>query len=312
MACLRPITLRNPKYKDTDKSIFDILPKDWMLSVPCGKCLECNKAKARDWRARLLLEVDYWTKQKKKCYFVTFTLSDDTYDYWCLNSDKPVRLFLENYRRKVGKSCKHFIITELGKTTQRLHYHGILFGPELSLYELKKLWIYGFSFFGYCSYKTAKYVSKYILKPQLSEPWYKPKKFVSPGLGKHYLSTDSCKRQQSQPCKDDMYIRIDSFKYAMPRYLRQKVYKEEFLHSIQYDRYYRSFLLDDLKFGQYRCSTVDEYLNLRETRLLDSIDRKMTKKQVKPNRSNLDIIPNDDFRIVDYGYLDWLNGSEPF
>ena len=41
---------------------------------------------------------------------------------------KETRLFLERIRRVLGKSIKHWIVTEKGHTnTRRIHIHGIFF-----------------------------------------------------------------------------------------------------------------------------------------------------------------------------------------
>lgn len=314
MACLHPLRLRNPRYRDSDPNLYIRRPFDWDLCVPCGKCVECRKKEARDWRARLLLETDYWTKENKKCYFVTLTLSDDYYDEFALAPERPIRLWLENYRRIVGRSCRHFIITELGGKTSRLHYHGILFAPELSVKRLKSLWRYGFTFFGYCSYRTAKYVSKYIMKPQLFADWYKPKKFVSPGLGKQYLDSDSAKQKRLNPRTDDQYIKIDGYNYSMPRYIRGKLYTDEFRRNQQYDRYFKEFnymeFISSLKIGNISFRSVSEFIRYRNLVYEETLARKASTPLNPPTDYLKDIRPGLEFDFINWDY--GLNSDTAF
>ena len=59
--CLYPVLGRNKKYEPNKKNagkvpaFFD----DRVLHVPraCGNCIECKKAKARDWQLRLTEEI---------------------------------------------------------------------------------------------------------------------------------------------------------------------------------------------------------------------------------------------------------------
>lgn len=275
------MSIRNPKYRDSDMTAYSSIPEDYQLLVPCGTCVECRKGERSSWNVRLLLEIEHWVRLGKPVYFCTFTLAPERYEEFKADIHRPVRLYLENYRRVVGKSVKHFIVSELGDQTHRLHYHGFLFGPSLCVERLKSLWIYGFTNFQLANCENVNYVTKYILKPQLEEAWYKPKRFISPGLGRCYVDR--------YPCLDgnpNHLVKVNGFAYRLPRYLRQKMYTESYLRSLKYDlrrkdvtpaEFYGGLKLAGVTYG-----SVDELLTARKYRLEDSVQRKMSKPSSKP------------------------------
>ena len=61
--CITPITLKKSKLKHT----FD--DELTYLKVPCGKCIECRKARVNQWFVRLSQEL----KRSTSAYFVTLT-----------------------------------------------------------------------------------------------------------------------------------------------------------------------------------------------------------------------------------------------
>ena len=69
--CLYPKLIPNPKYRTSKKrEYYKPSPHDARLNyvpVACGKCYECRKKKAREWRIRLAEEIRH-----NKSYFVTF------------------------------------------------------------------------------------------------------------------------------------------------------------------------------------------------------------------------------------------------
>ena len=155
--CLYPKLIKNPKYRINKKNNGNIpeMIDDRAAYVPigCGKCIECRKQKADNWKIRLYEEV----KTDKTGKFVTLTFSDESLiklwdyceqkNYSSYNKDndiatKAVRLFLERYRKHYKKSMKHWLITELGHTgTERIHLHGILF-TAVNNKEIERLWSY--------------------------------------------------------------------------------------------------------------------------------------------------------------------------
>ena len=74
--CLYPRLIPNPKYRTSKKrGYYKPSPHDARLNyvpVACGKCYECRKKKAREWRIRLAEEIRH-----NKSYFVTLTVDDE-------------------------------------------------------------------------------------------------------------------------------------------------------------------------------------------------------------------------------------------
>ena len=117
--CLYPRLIPNPKYKTSKKrgyykpSLHDARLN--YVPVACGKCYECRKKKAREWRIRLAEEIRH-----NKSYFVTLTIDDDNLEM--LKNELKIksvkgnenniatlalRKFLERCRKKTKKSLRH-------------------------------------------------------------------------------------------------------------------------------------------------------------------------------------------------------------
>ncbi len=246
--CLYTIRIRNKHFLPTKKNDFN--PPECTderlryVEVPCGKCYECRKKKARDWGIRMQEEL----KVNKEAIFFTGTFTDERInllsekynidkDNVNLIATKEVRLFLERMRRvNGGKSVKHWIVTEKGhQNTRRIHIHGIFWGKnrrDLSLI-LKKCWIAGYCYQGtYVSAKTINYITKYMTKTDLDNPDFVGIVLASPGLGAKFVESYNAKR-----CKyvvpDGLKKTIETYKYRdgreayLPKYYRDKIYTEE-------------------------------------------------------------------------------------
>ena len=163
--CLYPKLVPNPKYKPNKKN-NGIIPdmRDERLrvvAIGCGNCEQCRKMKAREWQVRLQEEI----KNKIHKHFVTLTLSEESINKLSLIigdneandvASLAVRYFTERWRKKYKKAPRHWLITELGhptekgkgKSTERIHLHGIIL-EKLTHEELEKIWGYGWVHIGY-------------------------------------------------------------------------------------------------------------------------------------------------------------------
>lgn len=242
MRCLRPLRIPNPRYKNSDKDdrYIKIVEHeerighkgndddhiDQFLFVPCGKCANCNKTRASGWRLRLLAQL---IESGDSC-FITLTLSPKYYDDVRTEPRKYINRFVDRLRKKIGFKPKYFIISELGDTTKRFHFHGILFGiaPNLlSKSKLADIWKYGFvgdDFIGPGDVRTCTYITKYLIKPQDSD--FKPTLCISPGIGKSFLS-----RLTVSDLFDgvDIDSRVSLFGryFSLPPYLKNKLLSED-------------------------------------------------------------------------------------
>lgn len=241
MKCLSPLKIVNPKYNG-DHSVEPGQLFDYYLYVPCGRCFECLKQKAANWKSRLFVEHQH----SKRSVFLTFTIDEEHLPFAISNSSLPIRRFFELYRRYFGKSCKHFFVTEIGEGG-RLHYHGIMFDFQCDLDWIHQHWNYGFVWSGWCNQRTIGYIVKYITKPQsdVCPEWYYPKTFCSPGLGKSFLSNENV--VQFHQRSESQLIRIGTCKYTIPRYYRDKIFDRDVMRKHYYDQ-----LLYDFENGYTR------------------------------------------------------------
>lgn len=238
MACLCPITVINPRYRSLvkcrDKHVHDVpsfdrdgLPEDFKLTVPCGKCCECRKSRGKQWRTRLLHETLFGGH--RRLWFVTMTLAPEVYDRFKDDPARAIRLFLERYRRKYGKSLRHWIITELGEARDRLHFHGIFFSPRIPTFtDFTQMWSYGRIWVGWVNPKTVNYIVKYITKLDLKHVDFVPQVFTSPGLGACYvLNPDNRAWLRSRPVDEALTCITHNCRAALPRYYYLKVFSDE-------------------------------------------------------------------------------------
>lgn len=215
---------------DDDRKLF--------VAIGCGECIECRKQKAREWQIRLTEELPIW----KYKYFVTLTFDAKELDKICkelqgtnTNVNKAAKLairrFLERWRKKYGKSVKHWFITELGhEGTERIHLHGLIFdNKEHTNAEFAELWKYGYTYTGdYCTQRTINYIIKYVTKIDLDHKGYKADIFCSAGLGAHYLNNNMIRQKHKFANKDtcQYYTLKNGQRVALPKYYRNKLWSQ--------------------------------------------------------------------------------------
>lgn len=265
--CLYPELIKNPKYKPNKKNGGKppLLLDKRLEYVPraCGKCMECMKAKSREWQVRLLEHI----KTNKNGKFITLTFSNEAIAY--INNlideeeaqllidfktegyerdnriaTKAVRRFLERWRKKYKVSPMHWLITELGhQGTKNIHIHGIIWTDE-PIEEVEKIWKSGEDgggyvwlgnrqknsdkLYNYVNEKTINYITKYVTKIDHENKYYKPKILTSKGIGKDYLKTFNSKINQfKEGNTKEYYITRTGHKLKLPMYLRNKLYNDE-------------------------------------------------------------------------------------
>lgn len=168
----------------------DVSPEDFVIQVPCGKCLGCRLDYSRSWADRMMLELE----TSKKAIFVTLTYDNDHVPI-CKSDElgapvgftlckKDCQDFMKRLRERfVGVKCRFYLSGEYGPITQRPHYHAIIFGIGLEdVKDLNKhgtnelgdtyyisewfndIWQNGFVVIAPVSWKTCAYVSRYVMK----------------------------------------------------------------------------------------------------------------------------------------------------
>lgn len=239
--CLYPKIIKNRKYlaNKKNKGIVPQAKDKRVLYVPvaCGKCMECRKQKARQWQVRLSEEIRHNGSGK----FVTLTFSNESLEelgstinglsgYELDNeiATKAVRRYFERWRKKYKKSCKHWLVTELGTTrTERIHLHGIMWTDEVE--DIKKIWKYGNVWIGdYVSEKTINYIVKYISKGDKVHKEYKSKILTSAGIGKGYINRfDGKSHVYNKGDTKEFYRTRTGVKLNLPIYYRNNLFTEE-------------------------------------------------------------------------------------
>lgn len=237
--CLYPKLIKNPKYTKTKKNGGVIPPlihhQTAYVPVGCGKCIECLKQKANEWRIRLHEEL----KVNKYAYFITLSFSSESLQKLCKNynlqnvndvATKAVRLFLERYRKEYKKSLKHWIITELGQdNTERIHLHGIIFTMfPINNEWLEKRWQYGIADTGkYCNSKTINYIIKYVYKIDPKHKEYIPKILCSKGIGSNYITPNNINKHKYNDKETIEYYTLpNGQRVNLPIYYRNKLWDD--------------------------------------------------------------------------------------
>lgn len=167
-----------------------------MLLLPCGSCLACQVAKAKDWATRCYLES---LEHKENC-FITLTYDDDHCPDVVLKED--VQKFIRKLRDVTGKKLRYFACGEYGCKTHRPHYHMIVFGwmPPDGVREtrgaqgdwiyssrfLDDLWEKGFTNFGEVTFLSAGYVARYTTK-KIGDDGSFLLMSLKPGIGMHWI-----------------------------------------------------------------------------------------------------------------------------
>lgn len=181
------------KYRVIKPVCFDI-----RIELPCKKCIECTRSRAREWSIRCELESQLY----KENYFVTLTYNNENvpfnfYSVYDCETDtylkkrvmtlekthtfKFMKLLRQNYKRKFNHdNIRFFMCGEYGTKFERPHYHYILF--NLPIYDLElighskngfplyrsrfleKSWKYGFVTIQKYSIETARYTAQYCCK----------------------------------------------------------------------------------------------------------------------------------------------------
>lgn len=254
--CLYPTIIKNRKYTITKKNGGNVppLPDERVKYVPvgCQQCIECRKQKARGWQLRLLEDI----KTNTNGIFITLTFSNESIcklteyiaeknegiipDGYELDNEiatTAMRLFLERWRKKHGRSLRHWMVTELGHTgTENIHLHGIIWTDNRT--DIAKLWSYGYIWDGnttqkgkrinYVNDSTVNYITKYVTKVDEHHKHYKSKILTSPGIGRNYtVTSDFKKNSYAGQSTIETYRTRTGHKMAMPTYWRNWAYSEK-------------------------------------------------------------------------------------
>ena len=206
MACPHPLTAyRLKQVESSDGKIIQWtkprLPEEMFeeVKIPCGQCVECRLAYARNWAVRL----EHENQMHDQSAFLTLTYDDEHLQYTrsglpTLNY-KDMQSFIKRLRRRLDAiseerriqaeklglpppppiRIRFFYSGEYGETTFRPHFHMVLFGwfpadakylkksssyPLFTSALLDDCWRQGYVWIGRNSFDTFAYVAGYVLK----------------------------------------------------------------------------------------------------------------------------------------------------
>lgn len=190
--CLSPIQIINPtKY-------ISLRHRDqFLMSVPCGKCAECQQTLSNQWFLRAWQECLDAKDAGAFLYFDTLTYKDsclpltsdiipDLPKHSCFRSD-DIRHFIESLRikcKRKGFNFRYFLSSEYGtddRYTHRPHYH-ILF------------WVYG----DVSPLVFSRLVSCYWKKGRTDGVPYKPNSYV---LDHNVITSNAIPAQYLRACR---------------------------------------------------------------------------------------------------------------
>lgn len=220
--CLFGKYIRNPKYEDFTTATMHV---DGFIRTKCGRCTECLKQRSNEWTKRLTEDFKCSAYKGDNVVFCTFTVSPKYYNMVKSDPKRAIRLFLERYRKLVGKSVRHWITVELGEKTKRLHFHALVWNPK-SNNMLRKCWQYGFCSFKKCTLRRAAYVAKYLSKGSDVNLMFKPFVCTSAGIGKCYVEDLRNIHYHRNGSLKPFYCE-NGYHKSLPRYYRLKLFTDD-------------------------------------------------------------------------------------
>ena len=200
------------------------------VGCPCGKCPECRKRRISGWSFRLLQE----SKRSTSAHFVTLTYNTETVPitpkgYMNLQK-RDVQLFMKRLRKLSTNKLKYYLCGEYGGTSNRPHYHVILFNAQIA--DIEKTWCLGNTHYGEVEGASIGYTLKYMSKvsriPMHQNDDRQPEfSLMSKGLGQNYLTEAMQAWHKADLLKRVHMVLPDGKKVAMPRYYKDKLYNEQ-------------------------------------------------------------------------------------
>lgn len=158
------------------------------MEIPCRHCIGCRLDRAAEWQGRLIHE----SKMHPLNSFITLTYNNANLPKDGSLNKKHFQDFMKRLRFNTGCPIRYFVCGEYGETTNRPHYHAIIFGYDWPdkrryssgskgdpLYRSEKLneqWGLGDCYIGAVTPESCGYVARYVMKKvtgELAEEHYR-------------------------------------------------------------------------------------------------------------------------------------------
>jgi len=155
------------------------------LTLACGQCHGCRLERSRRWAMRCMHEASLY----KQNSFITLTYKDENLPHRNNLDHRDWELFMKRLRKSAEpQQIKFFMCGEYGPTTQRPHYHAIIFNwrPDQTEYhhttgageklytsqQLDKLWGLGHTSIGEATFESAAYIARYCMQKVTGDAAY--------------------------------------------------------------------------------------------------------------------------------------------
>lgn len=234
--------------------------------VPCGKCYACINRKLNDIRLRTLY---HYAKYNYCAYYVTYTYNNESLPSDNKLSIKNIQDYFKRLRINIKRSdernikLSYILSGEYGspKYTQRPHYHAMIFGLPKEIggkpaeYYIHQSWGNGFTKIEYIvnQPKVISYILKYILKDTILKRIYLEKNqkydnetyfyLISKNFGKldhkqKKLLTKNLFKEKIKEQTTKLLVEVNGHNYAIPRYWKLQLSKEQQYRYNQISRRY--------------------------------------------------------------------------
>ena len=249
MRCPTPISIKdksdaNPKGKASKR-----------ITVPCGKCGNCRRARRNQWAFRLQQEL----KDSENAYFITLTYNDERLPQFVSNETGEVksnlrkedlqkfikRLREQQYRQTNQRKFRYYAVGEYGTETDRAHYHFIGFNIDrIIIDKLNVIWGLGLHHVGTVTEGSILYVAKYHVNRNMRKEaeegeigyYEKDKLIIEEGIRQPEFATMSkrpaighgyIKRNYHWHIDNlNSYVIQNGYKKAIPRYYKDKIFQD--------------------------------------------------------------------------------------
>ncbi len=252
--------------------------QDQPLKLACGQCIGCRLERSRQWAMRCTHESSLY---EENCFL---TLTYDEVNVPPTGSLNLVdwQRFMKRLRKQLSpKKIRFFMCGEYGVNDDinvlsvlgRPHYHAIIFNHDFADKKLLKTtksgnkiyvsesldsaWGNGISVIGDCTFESAAYVARYIMKkitgdeaddhyqghdPETGEVIQKKREFTTqsmrPGIGREWFN-------KYRHDLDKGWCTIKGVKMAPPEYYN-KLYEQNHDDSYCYIREAKQLAIDDM------------------------------------------------------------------
>lgn len=213
--------------------------------VPCGECVCCRIARAREWATRCVHEASLW----KSSGFITLTYCDQDLPTDASLDKAEFTRFWKRLRKELDPDrIRYYGCGEYGELNGRPHYHAIVFGiapcscpdsqspvEECGCEDrelVMRCWGHGgVGRIGTVTYKSARYCADYIGKADSSKVVGKRERefhVMSKGIGRGYIELNEDR------LRVDRGVTIMGNHVGLPRYYANKLGIEKEVMSSEY------------------------------------------------------------------------------